>query len=83
MGDDGIPIVRTINGEVFEATYRAAPIGTYVNSIPREMFVKALLPIMQAKAADPASRYLKVAPTLVLYPNADELDANGTLGRSE
>jgi len=74
---DGIPLVRTVNGVAFEATYRLAPIGTYVNSIPREMFAKVLLPIMQAKVTDPASRYVKVAPTLVLYPNADELDANG------
>jgi len=74
---DGVPLVRTITGAVFETTYNHAPLGSYVNTIPRKDFAEALLPIMQAKIADPASRYLKVAPTLVLYPPEEELDASG------
>ena len=74
---DSVPLVRTVNGVAFETTYNRALLGSRVNPIPRTHFVNALLPIMTALANDPTKRYLKVAPTLVLYPNVEEMDANG------
>jgi len=74
---DGIPLVRTVYGISFESTHNLVPLGSRHNPIKRDLLVQALLPIMQTRQADPAHLYQKVAPTLVLYPNADELTPEG------
>jgi len=86
LDKDGLPVVRTVNAAVFEATHAFVPLGEYYNPISRKLMVPNILPLMQSRketapgVPDLECRYIKVAPTLVLYPNAEELSADGTPG---
>jgi len=80
--DGGVqPLVRTVHASVYEATYNrldTLPLGCKLNPIPRKPLADWMLPIMREKRHDARFQWIKVSPTLVLYPNVEELNADGT-----
>ena len=67
----------------------AGPLGSETNPIPREAFNRAILEdfvelngwiVTRVKPESGVRGFAKVAPTLVLYPSAEELTAGGQPG---
>jgi hypothetical protein len=56
------------------------PVGTRENPISIVDFVKHVLPALQNWQQHPEMRFRKVVPTMVLFPNEDELNASGMPG---